>query len=336
MSSPSIGNGVQRLSISTEDEMTSPAPNSNEASQPERHEPTFNGLPGELKKMVVDRVRDSDLPNLRLSNKELNGIAIKPFGERCLAECRFLLSRHSLQGLVELTAHPILGKSAEVDSGVHRANFLKGPCVQKVPFNTYSFTTRLHEWPGTKGKIMSKAECQTKWTRIQSLSDQTMMLFSSRDIFNLLGQAISNLKKHTHKVTFGVYDDVLNRGTAREILRKGYGLDKFWGNISPLADFGIRQCAPTSGPIFGVLEVAINAKAPTAPIELNLALSMRTIHGANSVLDQRLINYVVTVDGTLRRDVNICIKVALDWTFRFFHLESNNDHHVFDYRGKLA
>lgn len=75
--------------------------------------PTFNGLPTELKKLIVHHAEDSCLANLRLANKELNALATKPFGERMLAERRFMLSEYSLQGLVDLTAHPVFGKRSE-------------------------------------------------------------------------------------------------------------------------------------------------------------------------------------------------------------------------------
>lgn len=113
MSSPSIGNGVQRLSISTDDEMTSPAPNSGSTGQHQRYNPTFTGLPAELKRLIVHNSDDDSLPNLRLTCKELNEIASKPFGERCLAERCFMMSDYSLQGLVDLTAHPVFGKYTE-------------------------------------------------------------------------------------------------------------------------------------------------------------------------------------------------------------------------------
>jgi hypothetical protein len=59
---------------------------------------------------IVHHAEDSCLANLRLTSKELNAITTKPFGERLLAERRFMLSEHSLKGLVKLTAHPDFGK----------------------------------------------------------------------------------------------------------------------------------------------------------------------------------------------------------------------------------
>ena len=80
------------------------------SSPSQRPSPTFGGLPTELKKLIVHYADDSCLGNFRLTNKELNAITTKPFGERLLVERRFMLSEYSLQGLVDLTAHPVFGE----------------------------------------------------------------------------------------------------------------------------------------------------------------------------------------------------------------------------------
>lgn len=110
MSLPTNDNGAQHIPTSTNTNMTSSASDSNGAGQSERYEPTFVCLPPELKRMIVHSSDDSSLPNLRLTCKELNEIASKPFGERCLAERRFMFTKYSMQGLLELTAHPIFGE----------------------------------------------------------------------------------------------------------------------------------------------------------------------------------------------------------------------------------
>ena len=97
---------TKKVSTMTDDNMAALTINSNPSQRPP---PTFGSLPTELKKLIVHHADDSCLANLRLSNKELNAITIKPFGERLLAERRFMLSEYSLQGLVDLTAHPDFG-----------------------------------------------------------------------------------------------------------------------------------------------------------------------------------------------------------------------------------
>lgn len=95
----------------TDDNMSSTTASAADHAGPsQRPQPTFVGLPIELKKLIVHHAEDSCLANLRLTSKELNAITIKPFGERLLAERRFMLSEHSLKGLIKLTAHPDFGK----------------------------------------------------------------------------------------------------------------------------------------------------------------------------------------------------------------------------------
>jgi hypothetical protein len=89
--------------------MLSPFATTTGSGPSQRPPPTFNGLPTELKKLVVHHTEDSCLANLRLTSKELNAIATKPFGERMLAERRFMLSEYSLKALIDLTGHPVFG-----------------------------------------------------------------------------------------------------------------------------------------------------------------------------------------------------------------------------------
>lgn len=104
----SSGGHTERLSTSIDGR--SAAASTDGSGPSHRSSPDLYDLPPELKRLVVHFAEDSCLPNLRLVNKELNAITTKPFGERLLAERRFMLSEHSLQGLVDLTAHPDLGK----------------------------------------------------------------------------------------------------------------------------------------------------------------------------------------------------------------------------------
>lgn len=98
---------TKQLLVSTNGKMLIPVAS---ADSCDISQPSFSNLPIELEKIVVYHAEDSCLPNLRLTNKELNAIVTKPFGERLLAERRFMLSEYSLQGLVDLTAHAVLGK----------------------------------------------------------------------------------------------------------------------------------------------------------------------------------------------------------------------------------
>jgi hypothetical protein len=108
MSSP--GEHTKGVAASTDDNMAFRATSTDNSNFDHRPPSTFGGLPTELKKLIVHHAEDSCLANLRLTDKELNAITTKLFGERVLVERRFILSEYSLQGLVDLTAHPVFGK----------------------------------------------------------------------------------------------------------------------------------------------------------------------------------------------------------------------------------
>ncbi|TIA41305.1 hypothetical protein D6C79_07259 [Aureobasidium pullulans] len=317
MSSPGIGNGVQRLSISTEDELTSPAPNSGSTGQHQRYNPTFTGLPAELKRLIVHNSDDDSLPNLRLTCKELNEIASKPFGERCLAERCFMMSDYSLQGLVDLTAHPVFG-----------------PCVRRVLINTYSFTVGIEDWLKTTGKNLPKAEREAKWKHLDAADSQISDLIGTQIIIRYLAVALLNLKEHGQRVTFGLRDDVIHRGTDHEILRKAYGFEQFWGIVSPLNDLDIKQWGPARSFLWAMLGFAITSidahNEVSVALELDLAVA---IDRSNDALDGGILAALMMSEDKVQREVDICLKIGLDWTIRFFRPDPKQDYLVLNYHG---
>ncbi|KAH0301123.1 hypothetical protein KCU71_g11627, partial [Aureobasidium melanogenum] len=277
--------------------------------------PTFNGLPTELKKLIVHHAEDSCLANLRLTNKELDAITTKPFGERLLAERRFMLSRYSLQGLVDLTAHPDLG-----------------PCVRKVLLNTHGFTENIGEWPKVIGKHMSKTERRDMWKRIRVIKSESTDFVETPEVVDLLSQALSNLKKHGQRVTLGIFDDVVYGSDFEDdILRKSYGFDKLWGGLSPLHVLTPDHWYAQGEDTFEILLEALTQTESSFPsMELDLASAIRNPH---SDLDECLHLAVSAQDGKIPRDLDICIKAGLDWTFGLFRRDDVHDNLVFDYEG---
>ncbi|THX10307.1 hypothetical protein D6D13_05443 [Aureobasidium pullulans] len=72
--------------------------------------PTAILLPPEIWDLVAATTNSNDLANLPLTNKTMNNAATRPFGLARLTNRRFIISPFSLKGLVELTAHPVLGR----------------------------------------------------------------------------------------------------------------------------------------------------------------------------------------------------------------------------------
>ncbi|KAG9841228.1 hypothetical protein KCU68_g8734, partial [Aureobasidium melanogenum] len=311
----SSGEHTEKSPTSTDGSKTSSAVSAAGSDPNHPSSPDFNNLPVELKKMVVHHAEDSCLPNLRLVNKELNAIATKPFGERLLAERRFMLSEYSLQGLIDLSAHPDLG-----------------PCVRKVLLNTHGFTEKIGEWPKVIGKHMSKTECRAVWKRIRVAKHESTDFVETPEVVDLLSQALSNLKKHGQRVTLGIFDDVVYGPEPEDdILRKSYGFDKLWGDISPLDELTPDHWYAQGEITFDILLEALTQSESYFPsLELDLASALRN---PRSDLDQSLHLAVTAKDGKIPPDLDICIKAGLDWTFWFFRRDDVHDDLVFEYEG---
>ncbi|KAH0384574.1 hypothetical protein KCU92_g4272, partial [Aureobasidium melanogenum] len=309
----SSGECTQQCPASTQDSMLSPFATTTGSGPSQRPPPTFNGLPTELKKLVVHHTEDSCLANLRLTSKELNAIATKPFGERMLAERRFMLSEYSLKALIDLTGHPVFG-----------------PCVRKIHLNSFDFSDNIENWLKTSDKTLSKARRKKLWRQIQNAKQKLSTLHKTMRSIMLLTWTLSNLKRHGQQITFGIFDDVIVDGK-NDFLRKAYGFNEFWGDIRPEIDLTHEQWVPGSELTFMLLEKAIDLSGfPTSPWELDLYTS---INNPISDLDQLLNASLMTRDGKLKSNVNIYIKAGMEWRFRFFRPDVSYDRFIFDFQG---
>ncbi|KAG9950878.1 hypothetical protein KCU85_g3309, partial [Aureobasidium melanogenum] len=311
----SSGGHTERLSTSIDGR--SAAASTDGSGPSHRSSPDLYDLPPELKRLVVHFAEDSCLPNLRLVNKELNAITTKPFGERLLAERRFMLSEHSLQGLVDLTAHPDLG-----------------PCVRKILLNTHGFTEQVREWPETIGKQMAKSRRRATWKFIKSVKQKSTGFVGTEEVVDMLSQALTNIKKHGQRVTLGIFDDVVYRTDVEDdVLRKCFGFDELWEDFSPAEELHPGHWTAKGEDTFEILLEAIaQSKSSSTFLELDLAMGMRD---PRSNLDEHLHLALVGEDGKIPRDLDICIKAGLDWTFRFFRRDTIYDGLVFDYEGTI-
>ncbi|KEQ86408.1 hypothetical protein M438DRAFT_242763, partial [Aureobasidium pullulans EXF-150] len=67
------------------------------------------GMPNEVLSMIVDHAGPQAFPALRLTNKHLRAIANKPFAILNFSERKHVQSLHSMEALVEITAHAFFG-----------------------------------------------------------------------------------------------------------------------------------------------------------------------------------------------------------------------------------
>lgn len=71
---------------------------------------TLESLPTELLTAVAEAADSNDLLALRLTSRRLRDTSEEPFGTAFFTIRKHIISRHSLQGLVEITAHPTFGQ----------------------------------------------------------------------------------------------------------------------------------------------------------------------------------------------------------------------------------
>ncbi|KAG9557471.1 hypothetical protein KCU71_g11029, partial [Aureobasidium melanogenum] len=68
------------------------------------------GMPTEILSLIINLVDSESLKTLRLTNKRLCAIASGPFALEYFSERKHVVSQHSMNALIEITAHSFFGK----------------------------------------------------------------------------------------------------------------------------------------------------------------------------------------------------------------------------------
>ncbi|TIA32864.1 hypothetical protein D6C78_07945 [Aureobasidium pullulans] len=158
-------------------------------------------LPPEIFEAVLEDVDGDDVLNLRRVNRRISALSTHQFGLKCLADLSFLCHQDSLKGLLELVAHPL------------------GRYIKRLTFSTHV------DWP-FQGPLVDKIERE----RPRVLDTWDFGKSSSP-----LTQALRTLDGLGIRPILGIYDPLVpwialdDTRSGRE--RKGYGFDKFYGDI---------------------------------------------------------------------------------------------------------
>jgi hypothetical protein len=211
------------------------------------------------------------------------------------------------------------------------ANRYQGPCVRKVLLHTHRLADKeIDKWCETKGEHMSRGKRDVLWRRIQAILREFKEIVHNDMIIDFIKQARRNLNKYGNQVTFGVFDDVVYV-EGHKLLRKAYGFDEHWGEISPLHDLEPNHWIPRGEITLVALGTAMDTpEFNTPPLEFDLNSAIRTPHGC---LDHLLFDLVITGDGELKRDVDVCIKAGLDSAFRVSSPNAAHRRLILDYQG---
>ncbi|THY67147.1 hypothetical protein D6C97_01024 [Aureobasidium pullulans] len=228
-------------------------------------------LPSEVLGIIVHHCDDGDLGNLRLSCKTLGTAATQPFGRRCLAERRFVFAKYSMQGLVDLTVHPVFS-----------------PCVRSLSFGV----CRL-EMP-KYGSASTDASRQ----KLSELVDKNNDFVHSGTHMLMLVQALQNLKAHGNlQVSLGIFDDT-NKDYYGEPFYKGYGYDAAYATFSPWSCEGRNT-----------LVAVINATIMSnyLPVGLQIKTTADADMLPELLEDPVVYEYLTTSSGSLNPKMDICI-----------------------------
>ncbi|KAI4735227.1 hypothetical protein E4T50_14257 [Aureobasidium sp. EXF-12298] len=159
-------------------------------------------LPPEIFNDIVEEVSDRDVMNIRRVCRRTNALSSHQFGLKCLADLSFIWSSYSLQGLLDLSKHPL------------------GRYVKRLTFAThFIYAERLTEDP-----------VEQRTARLKSMFEQ----WEERN--ELLVRALENLHKLAVKPVLGVYDLLVpwipldNSDSDDRPPRKGYGCEKYYGS----------------------------------------------------------------------------------------------------------
>ncbi|KAG9670309.1 hypothetical protein KCU99_g8445, partial [Aureobasidium melanogenum] len=166
--------------------------------------PSLLSLPPELFSAVLDGISGRDVMNLRLVCRHTSALSNHHFGLKCLTDLSFIWSPYSLQGLLDMSVHPL------------------GRYIKRLSFATnFIYAEKLTENPD-----------EQREARLRTIFEQ----WDERN--ELVVRALKNLQKLNVQPLLGVFDvpwDPFNfrNNRNRDAGRYGYGYEKFYGNSEP-------------------------------------------------------------------------------------------------------
>lgn len=192
---------------------------------------SLDSLPIELLDMIVQATDRHELPALRFTCKTMNTVAFPVFGKAYFEVCEHILSLHSLQGLVQISAHGTLGAF-----------------VRTIRLGSFRFTEEgLHDLERRLVIVEKNYPTKELDATIQQALDQSRMnqvLVYRRNIHEqnfllefplsvgqkLLEKALANLKRFGHVITIGTHEEWTEGGLGLF----GWGSYPFYAGLNDL------------------------------------------------------------------------------------------------------
>jgi hypothetical protein len=163
----------------------------------------MSSCPLEVLQMIVAATDPQDLASLRLASKLWCDLTSKRFGSTQLRHLRCVYSPYSLQCLVDLTAHPVLG-----------------PCIRSFEIGTYRMRKYL---------VNTQPHLEASPANVAALIQFPFQQSGLPRV--LLTKALENLSRHGVVPMIGLFEDVIRDESGKEYFRRGYGYDELYGSV---------------------------------------------------------------------------------------------------------
>ncbi|THV80748.1 hypothetical protein D6D29_05919 [Aureobasidium pullulans] len=179
-------------------------------------------VPNEIIGLIASVCDPDDLKNLRLTSKFMCNIASPAFGRKAFSRRRFIFTRKSMQGLLNITAHPVFG-----------------PCLRVITFGTCCL--RDYDY-GEDEAIDSSLQYNIHMDDVSQASFQIKELEHKAFVqkgghIEMLTLALRNLQAcSNHGVILGAHDDSLRY----MVKRRAYGFNDAYGKFIPTKFNGVE------------------------------------------------------------------------------------------------
>ncbi|KAG9698810.1 hypothetical protein KCU95_g2295, partial [Aureobasidium melanogenum] len=237
-------------------------------------------LPPEVIYLIAAAADSDDLASLRLVSKQWCDISTKLFGLAKLQHPRFIISPYSLEGLVDLTAHPVLG-----------------PCVQSIEIGTYRMK---------KYFVNTQPRLEASQANTAALTQFPFEVTGLHIV--LLTKALANLNRHGVVPIIGLFEDVVCGGPGETSLRRGYGYDELYGSVNIL-EYGDSRAAQT---LIALVKAHNSSGCPISGISVDLqwnSLARQAIT-RHPGLQQLLKNLLVSNSGEFQSGLNLTVTLT--------------------------
>jgi hypothetical protein len=225
-------------------------------------------LPPEIVNTILEEVSGSDVMSIRRACRLTNALSSHQFGLKCLADLSFIWSSYSLQGLLDISRHPL------------------GRYVKRLTFAThFIYAERLTEDP-----------VEQREARLQN----SFVQWDQR--IELVVRALENLRELSVRPILGVYDllvpwialDASDSDSSDRRPRRGYGHEEFYGADKPEVSYPSFTHA-----VEYVLKAAQQANLPIRAFHIHWDAHTPHEHNELSVLVER---HLFSEPGTLNPD----------------------------------